>query len=302
MRHAIFATTALASERENMLKQLLAASMAFVAFTVPSTAAAVTIIYPNFNSTAGLQLNGSAASASDGTRKVLRLARSLTFDGGSAFSTNPITLSSDYSFSTRFTFNINSSGGIAPADGFVFAIQTVANNVGSLGGGLGFQGIPKSFGVEFDTFNNGSGDGGSSNHVGFDFNGNIDSTFINTTLPYSLASAADLTAFVDYNGASKLLEMRLSNDGSRPTAALLSATGVDLAAVLQSNQAFVGFTAATGAGFSNHDLVNWEFRDTFDPIASTVPEPTTWAMMIGGFGVVGSSLRRRRRKDFVTCA
>ncbi|MCP6473655.1 PEPxxWA-CTERM sorting domain-containing protein, partial [Klebsiella pneumoniae] len=25
-----------------------------------------------------------------------------------------------------------------------------------------------------------------------------------------------------------------------------------------------------------------------------IPEPTTWAMMIGGFGLVGGALRRRR--------
>ena len=30
-------------------------------------------------------------------------------------------------------------------------------------------------------------------------------------------------------------------------------------------------------------------------IGAAVPEPATWAMMIGGFGVIGASLRRRRR-------
>ena len=32
------------------------------------------------------------------------------------------------------------------------------------------------------------------------------------------------------------------------------------------------------------------------PAASSVPEPGTWAMMIGGLGIVGASLRSRRRK------
>lgn len=31
------------------------------------------------------------------------------------------------------------------------------------------------------------------------------------------------------------------------------------------------------------------------PVASAVPEPTTWAMMLGGFGLVGSAMRRVRR-------
>jgi hypothetical protein len=34
----------------------------------------------------------------------------------------------------------------------------------------------------------------------------------------------------------------------------------------------------------------------FDPRAIGVPEPATWAMMIGGFGIVGGSLRRRRAR------
>jgi hypothetical protein len=33
---------------------------------------------------------------------------------------------------------------------------------------------------------------------------------------------------------------------------------------------------------------------TVDPIPGGVPEPATWAMMIGGFGMAGAMLRRRR--------
>ena len=33
-----------------------------------------------------------------------------------------------------------------------------------------------------------------------------------------------------------------------------------------------------------------------------VPEPATWAMMIGGFGMVGGSMRYRRRKTAVSFA
>jgi hypothetical protein len=35
---------------------------------------------------------------------------------------------------------------------------------------------------------------------------------------------------------------------------------------------------------------------------SAVPEPSTWAMMIGGFGIVGGAMRRRRSTTTVTFA
>jgi hypothetical protein len=34
-----------------------------------------------------------------------------------------------------------------------------------------------------------------------------------------------------------------------------------------------------------------------DPTAA-VPEPATWAMMVGGFGLIGSAMRRRQRVCF----
>ncbi|MBY0521352.1 MAG: DUF4394 domain-containing protein [Sphingomonas sp.] len=37
-------------------------------------------------------------------------------------------------------------------------------------------------------------------------------------------------------------------------------------------------------------------------IAPTVPEPATWAMMIGGFGIIGGALRRRRANVAVATA
>ncbi|WP_235889116.1 PEPxxWA-CTERM sorting domain-containing protein [Glacieibacterium frigidum] len=37
-----------------------------------------------------------------------------------------------------------------------------------------------------------------------------------------------------------------------------------------------------------------EYNYSIDNLAATVPEPASWALMIGGFGLVGAALRRRR--------
>ncbi|WP_374577466.1 PEPxxWA-CTERM sorting domain-containing protein [Phenylobacterium sp.] len=266
---------------------LLGAAAALALMSSP--ALATTIVFNDFSSTAGLKLNGAAAAANDGARQVLRVTPSNYNQAGSVFSTSPITLGADVSFSTRFTFNFNHQLG-GGADGIVFTVQTNSNDVGGAGGGIGYQGIANSVGIEFDNWYN-AGYDPDANHVGIDLNGNITSVLW-TTSPFVLDAGQDLTAWVDYNGATNLLEVRLASSNIRPVAALLSHT-VNLAAVLGTPDAFVGFTSGTGAAAANHDIVNWEFRSTYSPITGGVPEPATWAMMIVGFGMVGGLARRR---------
>jgi YD repeat-containing protein len=48
-----------------------------------------------------------------------------------------------------------------------------------------------------------------------------------------------------------------------------------------------------GSGFINVDNVTVDVRAA--AVTNPVPEPTTWAMMMGGFGMLGGALRRRSR-------
>jgi Bacterial lectin len=115
--------------------------------------ATLVISYPDFSSVAGLTLNGNAAQA--GNR--LRVTPATFNQAGSAFSTNTVSLASNASFSTYFQFQFTSPGGACDgigcgADGLVFVVQTVSNNVGGIGGGIGYDGIANSVGIEFDTY------------------------------------------------------------------------------------------------------------------------------------------------------
>ena len=115
--------------------QVAAAGTFFLGIGAPAQAA--TLLYNDFSDTSGLQLNADAASAIDAKdRAVLRVTPSAPDQAGSAFSTTAVTLSSAYSFSTRFTFNFNNQGG-GGADGLVFVIQPNSNTAGGLGGGIG---------------------------------------------------------------------------------------------------------------------------------------------------------------------
>ena len=82
-------------------------------------------------------------------------------------------------------------------------------------------------------------------------------------------------AWVDYNGSTQGLEVRLGLSNSRPALPLLE-HNVDLAAQIASS-GFVGFTSGTGAAWGNHDILAWEFRDTYNPL--TVPEPATGTVL-----------------------
>lgn len=289
---------------------MMSAKLGFLLAAVLSGATvaanATTILFSDFSSSTGLQLNGNAALAVDnGGRNVLRVTPDLGSQSGSAFSTNAVSLASNASFSTAFQFRIyTTTGGGAcdgqgcGADGIVFAVQTVSNTAGGGGGGIGYQGLAHSVGVEFDTWNNGSIDGGSSNHVGVDLNGDVNSVARVNVTP-DMNNGNIWSAWIDYNGVTDLLELRLAegSGASRPTSALLSYI-VDLTTYLGTTNAFVGFTSGTGAAWGNHDILAWQFNSTYDPIGTiggggTVPEPGTMALLLGA-GAAFTAARRRK--------
>jgi hypothetical protein len=188
-----------------------------------------------------------------------------TASAGSIFTTTPVTFGSNISFSTFFEFQIDNPQGEyhepdAPgADGLVFVIQPNSNSAGSSGGGIGYEGITNSLGIEFDTYNNGSLYGDSNgNHVGVDLNGNIASVATQEVTLGVLNDTQPWYAWVDYSGSESLLEVRLSRTDTKPTDSVLSYT-VDLPTIIGSNSAFVGFTSATGGSANDHKILDWTF-------------------------------------------
>lgn len=168
-------------------------------------------------------------------------------------------------FSTTFQFQITPVTG--EADGFAFVIQSNPNGTSVLGttgagGYLGYFGISNSLAVEFDTYQNTEYSDPSSPHIGIQSNG----TGVNTP---DHGSSANLggpavagfadgkvhTATITYNPSTTTLSVYL--DGG--TTAIVSAT-VDLATKLSldgGTNAYIGFTAATGASMEYSDILSW---------------------------------------------
>jgi hypothetical protein len=61
-------------------------------------------------------------------------------------------------------------------------------------------------------------------------------------------------------------------------------------------------TASEAIGFGLSNLGNVSNDSTGVQFSVAVPEPATWAMMIGGFGLIGGSLRMRRRTTALAAA
>jgi hypothetical protein len=157
-------------------------SLLFVLSTMVGTLAnAATVInYPDFSSVAGLTINGNAAQVGN----VLRVTPAIDGQSGSVFSTSTVSLAVGASFSTQFQFrftnpdlnfcdNFAGPGTGCGADGLVFVVQTVGNNVGGAGGGIGYSGINNSVGIEFDNWWNEEIGDINNNHVGIDLNGSM---------------------------------------------------------------------------------------------------------------------------------
>lgn len=209
----------------------------------------------------GWKFNGSAAV----TGGEFVLTPPLAGKSASIFNQQRIRLGTDYSFSAAFTFKISESGN-GGADGIVFTLQTQSDSAGTEGFGIGYSDIDNSLGIEFDTYHNNWSPiwDPNGNHIGIDYNGDVQSVQTADVSPINLEDGALKYAWVDYNGATGNLEVRLANDSTRPVSPKLSRT-VDVPGLLEQPYAYVGFTSATGASWSKHAVGSLFFDNSYHP-------------------------------------
>jgi hypothetical protein len=112
--------------------------------------------FADFGTTAGLNLVGSASTTVDNR---LRLTPAVSSTGGAWYVADKSIVAGN--FETTFQFQLGTAtGGADGSDGFAFVIQNSSpTELRAGGGGLGYDGMPNSVAIEFDTWlNNGTGD------------------------------------------------------------------------------------------------------------------------------------------------
>lgn len=286
-----------------MIRRVL---FAFAALTLAAHAkAGVVISFPNFANAcdpgSGLTCVGNTAVTGS---NALRLTSAGVGQAGAGYSTTPITLGAGATFSTTFHFQFTQTGGIDPADGITFVLAKSSAGLGSIGGGLGYDGVPNSVAIEFDTFWNGGVDP-NSNHVAVDVGGVLSNNA--AASPYGQTNCVNgnnirmgcmsngdiWTATISYDGSTKLLNVYLQDAGNA-LEHLISNYSIDLSSALGTNDAFVGFTGATGSGFENQDILNWQLaNDTSLGTPGRLPEPSLALFALAGAAALAAGRRRR---------
>jgi len=245
----------------------------------------ITFKYDSFSNDGRFIMNGSTAVVGN----KLRLTPAINDQWGTAFNKDRVSLRDERSFSTYFTFEISNGGGysVGWADGIVFTVQTYSNTAGQAGGGMGYQGIQQSVGIEFDTWNNGPHQyEPSDNHVAVNLNGAIEATnssVVNVDKNTLNMKNGTIHVWVDFDGLNKTIEVRMNkNNNTRPADPIIQKKDLNLTQILSSDNVYVGFTAATGGAYQNHEIKSWYFTNGYDPIdvknKSYEQAPTSYAI------------------------
>jgi uncharacterized repeat protein (TIGR02543 family) len=178
---------------------------------------------------------------------------------------------SESGFSTYFVMDVYKTNSSKPADGFVFLLAGATNELGSTGGGLGYSGILKSIGIEFDFWDNGSEPPvhttiftNGAHSAGLNENGAIiDNQFENVWNGKTLDQIVrSYNIWIDYNKTSQEVYLRVSFDGDRPETVTKTFNNISIDNTAGSSY-FAGFTAATGGASAKFALSKWYFSTNY---------------------------------------
>jgi len=187
------------------------------------------------------------------------------WQNGAIWYNQSIDLNEPYNLQFTANFGFNDAG----ADGLVFVLQQVGNEVlGDAGGGMGFSGFSPSFGVEFDTFQNPEVSDPPSDHLAVLTNGVNNHQSPNNL--YGPISISDSSVNIE-DGQDHVIDISWNPNTNEFQVKVDCILRVDLDVNLlgtvfaESSEVFWGFTGATG-GFFNLQTI------CLDPYILGTPE------------------------------
>jgi hypothetical protein len=208
------------------------------------------------------------------------------------------------SFSTFFTFSVNSSSNIFTRDGLAFII--VANDTppphNFSGGSFGLLSPVTNgnasnhvFAVEIDTFQNPQYNDPSNSHVGVDIN-SVNSThtcdFCSLFYPPYFVNQGTFGVWIDYSATSQTLSVAVqpyTGNVSTPPPSQIVVHNFNLLNVLEDDgQMYVGFSGATGAAFEHHYIYSWRFSTSF--LADQKKSPLIAIVLTCGIVFMGGAI------------
>ncbi|HUQ90391.1 MAG TPA: L-type lectin-domain containing protein [Bryobacteraceae bacterium] len=216
--------------------------------------------FDDFSNLRGLSLVGDAKRS----RKVLRIAPAYENQRGGVWFAEKLFVTKG--FETTFDFRLTSQDdeGFSGADGLAFVVQAAGQSaIGGTGGAGGFAtnneaaAIPRSLAIFFDTYKNVEFGDPSGNFIAITVNG--DGYWPNRRLASAANLPVDLKNRKTHHVRILYSPPNLSVFLNRNPAPVVTAT-IDLANVVgPEGRGYAGFTAATGGGYQNHDLLRWSF-------------------------------------------
>jgi hypothetical protein len=258
-------------EKERVMKNTNAMGLMCVAVLLSLASAAMAdFSYPDFSSTAGVNLVGSAAQSGDH----IRLVPATMFRTGGVWTQAQQSVGSG--FATTFEVQMTNIGGELDATGkhgtdyISFAVQNAGNNIPA----APYDGTGSRLTVNLDCWKNANTIDLGHCTVFVALNGVVQTATNLEALGISLTDEAVHQVSITY--AEQVLNVLVDNT------AVTTISGVDLNAC-GLGSGYAGFMGRNGgATYANEDVLSWSFQ--------SVPEPATFLLL----GIGGMVLRRRR--------
>jgi gliding motility-associated-like protein len=215
-----------------------------------------------------------------------QLTPPLNTQAGSVWNSNKISLASSFDFSFDIFLGCNDANG---ADGIAFVLQPISTNVGTTGGGLGFEGIVPSLGILLDTWQNTPNNDPTYDHISINTNGNLNHNSANNIAgPVQIVSGNNNVEDCNWHVLRIVWDATLQQITAYIDGVQRVQANIDLVNTIFSGNPLVfwGFSAATGGSVNDQKFctrLNAGIQTSITNNATCFGTPVTFTANIDAF-------------------